>query len=369
MEHIKIDLLGINNFRNCEELKINLHPRFNVFTGLNGTGKTSILDALYYLTNGKSYFSYQDKYIYRQNSDFFRISGDICIGSLVSSCEIMSSVQKGKILKCDDKIIKSIIDYYGRFPAFMIAPKDILILIESSIERRKLINRTLSQVDKNYFVNLLNYNKLLKQRNAALKSFQKTKQTDFLLLEALDQKMLEPSVHIFNKREKYLEEIAPIFSEYYKILSDEKEQLSLSYKSSLRNEELIALRKNSQQKDIMLGKTNEGIHRDDLIILMNGIEIKKYASQGQLKSAIIALKLAQIHWVKQISGKIPILFLDDIFDKLDTSRVNKLIDICYHQIESQLFITDTDSQRVSRTLEELEIEHEHFVIEDGKIIV
>ena len=132
-------------------------------------------------------------------------------------------------------------------------------------------------------------------------------------------------------------------------------------------DDFLALRKNSRQKDLILAKTNEGIHRDDLIIKMNSMEIKKYASQGQLKSAIISLKLAQIQWVKSTSGKIPILFLDDIFDKLDMERVNKLIDICYHKMESQLFITDTDSNRVSDALEQLEIDYRHFEIEEGKI--
>jgi len=367
LKRIKIDLLRINNFRNCEELKVNFHPRFNVFTGLNGAGKTSLLDALFYVTNGKSYFSFQDRYLYRHGFDYFRLHADIFAGDQMSECEMVSSLQKKKQIKCDDKIMKSITEYYGRFPAFMIAPKDILILIESSIERRKLIDRTLSQVDKNYFVNLLTYNKLLKQRNAALKLFQKTKQTDMLLLEALDEKMLNPAEVIFNARAAYVEEIAPLFADFYNLLSDEKEVLSLSYKSALLNNDLIALRKNSRQKDLILSKTNEGTHKDDLIIIMNGKEIRKYASQGQLKSAIIALKLAQIQWVKSKTNMIPILFLDDIFDKLDMERVNKLIDICYHQMESQLFISDTDAERVSNALDQLNIDSKHFYIEDGKI--
>lgn len=348
-------------------MTIQLHSEFNVFTGLNGAGKTSILDAMYYVTNGKSYFSSQDKYLYRYGSDYFRIEAKITHGSETYITELSSAANKKKQIKCDDKIMPSILDYYGRFPSFMIAPKDIMILIESSAERRKLVDRTLSQVDAVYFECLLKYNKLLKQRNAALKSFIKSRQTDHLLLDTLDDKMASPAQVIYETRAQYLEELGPIFSKYYSEISASREDISIGYKSQLSSDSFSALRKNSRLKDVVTGKTNDGIHRDDLLFWLGEHELRKYGSQGQLKSSIIALKLAQIDWVRLKSGKSPILLLDDIFDKLDMERVNKLIDICHNRMGSQICVTDTDGKRMSEVLNNLNLNYTHFNVENGKI--
>lgn len=367
MKRITIDLLSINNFRNCESLKIRFHPEINVITGLNGAGKTSILDAIFYLTNGKSYFTNLDRYIYRTDIDFFRLDGDIIIEGNLFNVQLTSSVEKKKQIKLDDKPLKLITEYFGRFPCFMIAPKDIQILIESSVERRKVIDRTLSQIDKQYFIHLLNYNKLLKQRNATIKSFQKTRQINKLLLEVLDQKLLEPAQYIYNKRKEYFENIAPIFDKYYKEISEDKEQLGVNYRSNLVTESMENLLKQSFEKDLIVGKTTEGIHKDDMVLTINNQDIKKYASQGQLKSAIISLKLSQIEWVKTCKSKIPILLLDDIFDKLDSDRVEHLLRICHNQLQSQIFITDTDADRVTNKLEKLNIDFNHYYITNGKL--
>jgi len=366
LERIRIELLRINSFRNYETVNISLHNHINVITGLNGAGKTSILDAIYYLSNGKSYFTHLDSVLYKKGSDFFNLRGDMFIEE-ESYPLMISSSRKGKDIKVDDKVIKSIAEYYGRFPCFMIAPKDILILVESSIERRKLINKTLSQVDRIYFKNLIIYNKLLKQRNVALKSFLKSGRRDKLLIEALNSKMIEPANYIYNKRNEYVSSIIPIVEDFYNQIATEKEKVSIVYKSKLHEYQLDVLFAETESRDYIMGKTHEGIHRDDLTIKLNGYDIKKFGSQGQLKSAIISIKLAQIEWVKKQTDIVPILLLDDIFDKLDKERVHTFVKLCAERLKSQIFITDTDADRVVETLKKLKLDFEHYIIEEGKI--
>ncbi len=367
LKRITLELLSISNFRNCESLNIQLDKGFNVITGLNGAGKTTILDSIYYLTNGRSYFTNQDKFLYKEGTDFFRIVGNINNEDSIIQCQISSSASSSKKIKVDDKVMKSISEYYGRYPSFMIAPKDIQILVESSVERRRLINKTLSQVDKTYLLYLLRYNKLLKQRNALLKSFQKGQAVNQLLVSALNNKMVEPAEYIHNKRKTYVEKITPIFNQYYNEISDEREKLSIAYHSNLTDKSIDNLFENSFSKDLVLAKTTEGIHKDDIILKINEKDIKKYASQGQLKSAIISLKLSQIDWVKAETGLIPILLMDDIFDKLDSERVEKLLEICENQLKSQIFITDTELGRIKFKLEKLNIHYKHFNIAEGNI--
>lgn len=366
MERIRIDLLRINSFRNYEILNCSFHKHINVITGLNGAGKTSILDAIYYLSNGKSYFTHLDSVLYKKGDSFFNLKGEMYVEDERFPLMIKSS-SKGKEIKVDDKIIKSITEYYGRFPSYMIAPKDILILVESSIERRKLIDKTLSQVDKVYFNHLITYNKLLKQRNIALKSFLKNKKADKLLIEALNVKMYGPSKYIYEKRKSYVENIMPIVNKFYNLISTERENVNIEYKTKLHNQSLEYLFVESAARDYIMGKTHEGNHRDDLSIKLNGNDIRKFGSQGQLKSAIIAIKLAQIEWVKSQTGCIPILLLDDIFDKLDKERVFTFVKLCAEELEAQVFITDTDADRVVKTLDELKLNYRHFVVEEGKL--
>lgn len=365
MKRTTLDKLGITNYRNCSSIELTLNSEVNVFTGLNGAGKTSILDTIYYLTNGKSYFSNLDRYIYKEGASFFRIYGTLSVDGSSYQCQISSSETTKKSIKVDDKAIKKVSEYYGRFASFMIAPKDIQILVESSVERRRLINKTLSQVDKKYLVSLLDYNKLLKQRNAALKLYQKTRNINMLLINSLNAKMAPLAQYIYEQRQQYVTSIAPILSNYYKLLSDERELVTIGYRSALSEKSIETLLDESIEKDKIIGKTSEGIHKDDLILRINSQDIKKYASQGQLKSTIISLKLAQLDWVKKSSSIIPILLLDDIFDKLDSQRVEHLLSLCAQKINCQVFITDTDPGRVDNKLEKLNIEYSHYNVIEG----
>lgn len=368
MDRIRIDKLSIWNYRNYEALKCGFNPNFNVFMGLNGAGKTSLLDTIYYLSNGKSYFSYRDQFLYRTSTDFFRLEADLYKSDEKARVEINSSTTTSKKIKMEGKQLKSLSEYIGRFPSFMIAPNDIAILLESSVERRKLINRTLSQVDRLYFKNLLIYNKLLKQRNAALKIMNESGRLDQLLLDSFNNKMLEPAAYIHEKRRSYVKEITPYVNNFYDILSNASEKVDVDYKCMLDDQDFLSLLKTNQQKDIYASRTTIGIHKDDLEFSINGQELKKYASQGQLKSAVIALKLAQLEYVRNISQKIPILLLDDIFDKLDNNRVENFIKICHDHLNAQVFITDTDENRVLDHLSKLNIDHKGYNIEQGQII-
>jgi len=368
LQNIELEFLSLVNYRNYESLNLALNADIQVITGVNGAGKTTILDAIYYICNGKSYFTHLDRYIFRTNTDFFRLEAKIKIDDESTQHRLSSQSGKSKSFQVDDKKINSLAELVGKVPAFMIAPRDILILMESSIERRKVMDRTISLSDRVYLAHLQNYNKILKQRNAFLKQANKKGLSENLLLDSLDNSMLEPSAYIYTKRKEYLAELAPFMSEQYKSLSEASESVTLQYKSELNEHTLKDLQKRNLRKDIITGKTNSGIHRDDISIFLNDKQIKKYASEGQLKSAVIALKLAQIEWIKLMTLKKPILLLDDIFDKLDQNRVRQLLKLANSEMASQIFITDTDKDRVVSALKELGMNYNALCIEDGKVI-
>lgn len=357
----------MSNYRNYSQAKCLFDSQCNVITGINGAGKTSLIDAIYYLCNGKSYFSYKDQFLYRHETGFFHLRCGLLCAESRYEVQVSSSLEATKKITVDDKKMKSVSEHLGRFPAFMIAPKDILIILESAVERRRLMDKTLSKVDKTYLKSLLLYNRLLKQRNAVLKSHRETGRVDQILLEALSVKMEEPATYLYNKRKHYLEASIPIVNDLYLKLSGGNESVSIAYQSQLSEQswsQLIATHKNL---DLASGKSNAGIHKDDMTIMLDGKPIKKYASQGQLKSSIIAIKLAQLVWVRNDAQKIPILLLDDIFDKLDSQRVYQFLDICHHQIGAQVFITDTEDKRVTDQLSDLNINYKTLKVDNGTI--
>jgi len=341
LRNIEIVSLSLTNYRNYSSISLPFSQEIVVITGLNGAGKTTILDAIYYLCNGKSYFTHLDRYIYRTGSDFFRAQAKLRLDGEVREHVIKSKAGSAKVFEVDEKKLKALSELVGVFPAFMIAPRDISVLMESSIERRKVMDRTISLADRNYLKHLKTYNKLLKQRNALLKVAQKKGLSDSLLLSSIDKGMLEPASYIYQTRKNYLRELAPMINSYYADLSDRAEEITLEYETRLLDRSLDALLKENLRKDVLLGKTTAGIHKDDVLIFIEGQPIKKYASEGQLKSAVIALKLSQMEWLKKATGKKPILLLDDIFDKLDNKRVKQLLEIVQSEVASQIFITDT----------------------------
>ncbi len=356
LTNIRIVKIELANYRNYEAHSLDFHPRCNLITGLNGVGKTTILDAVYYLCNGKSYFTRQDKHIYRYEQSFFRVQGEAISDDQTSGIRIISKAGTKKAYELDEKTLKSKIEILGRFPAFMIAPKDAMTFFLSSSERRKLIDRTISLADKDYLAQLLTYNRLLKQRNAYLLQIGRSGRLDENVMLAFDEKMSASAKNIHDKRARYISDLAILLRESHQLISAGQEEISAAYDSELFAENLLSLMQKNRQKDQMLGRTNSGIHKDDLELLIDGNPIKRFASQGQLKSGIIALKLAQMEWVKKVTQKKPILLLDDIFDKLDNQRVTQLLELVLDNMASQVFITDTDTTRVAQALDSIQVD-------------
>jgi len=283
-------------------------------------------------------------------------------------CQAISGKGRKKSIVINEKPLTRALDLVGKFPVFMIAPRDILILLESSIERRKLMNRTISLSDADYLMALLKYNRILKQRNILLKSTKVFDSEITTLLESYDEQLVAPAEIIFYKRVSYISELNMLANDYYNIISNEQEEVTLQYNSQLTNISLINLMKENKLKDQITKKTNGGIHKDDIIISINGMPIKKYGSEGQLKSAIIAIKLAELEWIKKQTNIKPILLLDDIFDKLDSKRVSALIKLSNNNLASQVFITDTNRSRLDQILESEKISYQAIEIDKGRVI-
>jgi len=367
IEQVYLQKLILTQFRNYKYQHIEFLPEINVLTGQNGVGKTNVLDAIYLLCLGKSYFNASDQHIMMHNTDFYRIESKIKKGDNPEKVVIKSQSGKRKEIEVSDKKLTKVKDHIGQFPVVIIAPDDIHDLLNTSEERRNYINNTLVQFDSQYLEDLITYTALLKQRNAALKSFQETKTFNPQLLEAISVRMYQPAQNIFYKRKGFIEKISPLFVSIYNDISGQNELCNLEYESQLDDLSLETIFKDSLEKDKILGRTNVGIHKDDLIFSMNEKPLKTYGSQGQLKSFILSLKIAQYHYLKDKKQLKPILMLDDIFDKLDPQRVSHLIRIVSSKDFGQVFITDTQKERVHAILESLNISHKHLEVYQGAI--
>jgi DNA replication and repair protein RecF len=359
--------LHIANYKNYEECHLTFSPRLNIFTGPNGSGKTNLLDSIYFLCLTKSTSSGSDSLIIRHQEEYMIIQG--IIHKKDKKLNLHAGIKRGqkKIFSLNKKIYEKISEHIGQFPAVLISPYDTDLVREGSEERRKFFDTVLSQTDSQYLQNLLKYNKVLKHRNALLKDFAIKNYIDKDLLSTYDIQLLDLGEKIFRKRKEAMENINPIFDKYYQEVAGSKEQVSLVYDSDFMHEnyqdEFIRARK----KDLILQRTTKGIHKDDFLFGLSDHPLKQIGSQGQQKSFVIALKLSQYEYIKQNSGLEPILLLDDIFDKLDQNRIQKLI----HMIESnnfgQVFITEAGEDRVEKYFQNLETEICTFTVLDGKV--
>jgi len=330
-------------------------------------GKTNILDAIHYLCLAKSNFGRLERNNVMIGKDFFRLEGLFDNDKKTQSIVIKVQPPKTKVIEKNKKAIEKIADHIGQFPVVIIAPRDKNALLESSKERRKLMDRALSQTDKTYLTSLLEYNKLLKQRNALLK-ISDFSNINTLLLETYDKKILPHIELIHKKRTEFIKNILPDFMLMYKDISDDHEVPSLAYSSKIENNNYLHLAKESLQKDIALKRSNVGIHKDDLQFRLNGRDLKHFASQGQLKSYALAIKLAEFSFLKRVKGFVPIVILDDVFDKLDSNRVQKLVSLLFNENFGQVFISDTDKKRVESIFKEANVDYKVFEVEEGKII-
>lgn len=359
--------IKIVQYKNISNLGFEPHSSINAFTGFNGMGKTNILDSIHYLCLAKSNFGRLENNNVMKGQDFFRLEGEFEKNSDLINVTIKVKPPRVKVIQKNGKDLDKISDHIGDFPVVIITPKDKNSLLENSIERRKLMDRVMSQTDRMYLEKLVEYNKWLKQRNALLK-ISDIDRYDNLLLDTFDGKMEPLAEYIFEKRKDFIIKIAPRLSEIYKRISDGAEYPSIEYKSQLESKKYTELVKENLKKDLILKRSNAGIHKDDLIFSLDDMNLKLFASQGQLKSFALSVKLAEFTFLKEQKGYIPIVILDDVFDKLDNKRVKYLVSLLFDNGFGQVFISDTDKERVKKIFEDSNVDYKLFEVQNGNII-
>jgi DNA replication and repair protein RecF len=343
--------LNLLNFKNHASLSVAFSRKINCFIGKNGAGKTNILDSIYYLCLTKSYFNNVDQQNILFGKDFFRLDGDILRGEDKFHITYKLPPNKRKELTVNDNVVAKLSDHIGQFPCIIISPNDSELILGSSEERRKFLDGTISQVNHAYLEWLILYTKLLAQRNAALKRFAETRKTDFDLLGTYDRQLVPLGMQIYQARKVVINKLQPVFQSFYKEISLEREPVSFSYYSQLNEKPLDELLMDSLDRDIMLQRTDCGTHKDDLEFSIGTNKMKKFGSQGQQKSFIIAMKMAQYELIRQGSSLKPFLLIDDIFDKLDNDRSRQLIDLIASDRFGQVFLTDTDDAHIREALQ------------------
>ncbi len=355
--------LSLFNFKNYEEAELQFSDKINCFVGDNGAGKTNLLDAIHYLSLCKSYFTQIDTQNIRHGQDYFAIHGSCNRGD--SQADTLQCIQKRgqrKRFLANKKEYDRLADHIGSFPLVMISPYDRDLINDGSEIRRKYMDSVISQFDRLYLDDLINYNKALAQRNALLKAFAERHAFDAAALEIWDDQLVRLGVEIHRKRGAFLESFVPVFREYYRLLSGNAEEVGILYLSQLHDSPLQELMAASLHRDRSAQFTTSGVHKDDLEFLLDGYPVKKYGSQGQQKSFVVAIKLAQFDYTRRIKGYKPILLLDDVFDKLDDHRVEQLIKMVSEHSFGQVFITDTQEEKIRNIFDRIPIDHKIFRI-------
>lgn len=361
--------ISLVNFKNYRELSLDFSPGVNCFTGHNGAGKTNLLDAVHYLSFCKSYFNPFDNQNIFHGEDMFIIQGVFCREDRSEEIYCAQKRNERKQFKRNKNDYNRLSEHIGLLPVVMISPEDGELVREGGETRRKFVDSIIAQADKEYLNDLIEYNRALLQRNAALKSFFESRNWDETLISVFDSQMLERGSHIFEKRKSFTREFSELFSEIYAEISGLQESVTLQYSSQLLEggfEEILA---KALPKDRAVQYSTAGIHKDDWLFFKDNYSVKKFASQGQQKSFIIALKLAQFQFLKNHFNSPPILLLDDLFDKLDEQRIKCLADKITGDDFGQVFITDTDRTRLEKLFGSRTKECVFFPIEDGRLPV
>ncbi|MBE6329544.1 MAG: DNA replication/repair protein RecF [Bacteroidales bacterium] len=361
---MQLNRLRIINYKNIREADLEFSEGINCLLGCNGAGKTNVLDAIYYLSFCKSHSNPIDTQNITHDEEFFMLEGNYKTAD--EEINIYCGVKKRhkKQFKRDKKDYEKLSEHIGLIPLVMISPSDEELIHGGSEERRKFIDGFISQYNKKYLQTLLSYKKILEQRNSMLKELQ----NDGLLFDVIEEQMSVHGAYIHQERKKFIEQFLPIFQNFHQTISSGKEVVQLEYKSQLDNgEELSTLLKATRERDFILGYTSKGIHKDDLEMTLDSMPIKRTGSQGQNKTFLIALKLSQFNLLEKISGKRPILLFDDMFDKLDKERAEKIISIMGGNHLGQIFISDTDRVSLPAILDESSYKYKLFTVESGEI--
>lgn len=359
--------LVLTNFKNYELAEMEFSPKINCFVGNNGVGKTNILDAIHYLSLTKSFFNNIDSISIRHGEEYFIISGDFNRDGEEAQIYCAFQRQKQKVVKKNGKEYQKMSDHIGRFPVVMISPADSTLITEGSEERRKFLNKIISQYNAEYLDAILRYNKALQQRNRLLKDFRANGRFDNDMLLVWDDQLIRYGTLIHNERKDLVNELIPVFQEHYNLISSGNETVRLQYRSHLDDGDFGSLLNESLAKDRYLEYTTIGIHKDDLLLEMNGHPVRSLGSQGQQKSYLVALKLAKFEFIAGKSGMNPILLLDDIFDKFDADRVEQIIRLVGNSRFGQIFITDTHQSRLHEILTSHNTDYKLFMISNDSV--
>lgn len=356
--------LDLHDFKSYASGAWSFSPSINSLVGVNGVGKTNLLDAIHHLCMGKSAFNKIDQQNIRHGSPFYRIRGSFASqeGRNTNILCAYEGGKKKKTLKLGDKAYERISDHLGFMPIVLMAPSDTDLVREGSDIRRRYFDSMLGQLHKPYLQQLIRYQAALKQRNALLKQFSETNFYDADLLQPYDSLLIQLGMQIAQQREEALQAFIPIFQQHYQALSQQQEEVSLSYQSDALHEDFDTIFKDARDKDLHLKYSTKGIHRDDYTFSIGGYPLKKFGSQGQQKTFVVALKLAQFDFMAEACGRKPLLLMDDIFDKLDEHRMGKLLELLANGHFGQVFLTDARPERTKSLIEPLQTEVKVFQI-------
>ena len=358
--------LSIINYKNLEQVELELSPKINCFVGNNGMGKTNLLDAVYFLSFCKSYTNPVDSQVINHDADVCMLQGKYVFEDQ-SEEEIYCGLRRRqkKQFKRNKKEYERLSDHIGFIPLVMISPADNELITGSSEERRRFMDIAISQFDKEYLYALQRYNKALQQRNVLLKNDEEF--IDMTLLELWEDQMVDDGKFIHRKRAAFIEEFTPIFNHFYNIISRSNEQVSFDYVSQLNDGDFRELLRIARRRDMAIGHTTTGVHRDELEMLLNDFPIKKVGSQGQNKTYFVSLKLAQFHFLLQTGNTTPILLLDDIFDRLDANRVEEIVKLLSDDEFGQIFISDTNRESFDKILQQSHNEYHIYSVTNGEV--
>ncbi|MGM1055884.1 MAG: DNA replication/repair protein RecF [Bacteroidota bacterium] len=344
--------LSLVNYKNFTTAAFDFDSKINCLVGHNGVGKTNVLDSIYHLSFGKSYFNPITSQNINHEAEFFVIDGILQKNDREEHILVSAKRGQKKVIKRNNKAYEKFSEHIGFIPAVIISPGDRDLIIEGSETRRKFMDGVISQSDQEYLNALIHYGKVIAQRNALLKFFAANSKFDRDTLDIYNAQMSELGNLLFEKRKVFLEEFIPIFDKRYAEITNQKEKVAITYKSQLFEKPISELLEKNLQKDMMLQYTGVGLHKDDLSFEIEGHPIKKFGSQGQQKSFLIALKLAQFDFIKRLSKSSPLLLLDDIFDKLDEQRVAHIVALVAENELGQIFISDTHPERTEKVVKE-----------------
>jgi DNA replication and repair protein RecF len=368
MENLLVHALELTHFKNHRSSSWQFNPKVNIISGNNGNGKTNVLDALHYLSLTKSYLNTSDGQNITHGENMSLLKAKLERKNSEHVLDLGLKKGQKKKVRLDGKEIDRLADHVGYMPVVMITPMDRDLIIDGAETRRKLMDTTVSQNDKQYLNALMAYNRALTQRNTTLKYFASNRTYDAEMIGLYNEQLAHNATIIFEARKSFASELLPLLTHYYQLLSGGKETVGVRYKSALHDSSMDELLTENESKDRVLQYTSSGTHRDDLVFHLGEHPIKRVGSQGQQKSFLIALKLAQFEITKRHLGMPPLLLLDDIFDKLDEGRVANLLSLVHTEEFGQIFITDTHPERMLELSENLKLNHSTFEItDDGEI--